>query len=71
MHSPPQYRTPQGSTKTLLTHILKQHLTEEGPGEAVAPEDAWIFLATKSAAKFAPEGVYEEFKAKQEQTGGH
>jgi hypothetical protein len=50
LHSPPQYRTPQGSTKSLLTHILKQHLTEEGPGDAVAPEDARIFLATKSAA---------------------
>jgi hypothetical protein len=53
LHSPPQYRTPQGSTKSLLTHILKQHLTEEGPGDAVAPEDARIFLATKSAADFA------------------
>jgi hypothetical protein len=71
LHSPPQYRTPQGSTKTLLTHILKQHLTEEGSGDAVAPEDAQIFLATKSAAKFAPPEVYQEFKAKQDQTGGH
>jgi hypothetical protein len=71
LHSPPQYRTPQGSAKSLLTHILKQHLTEEGPGDAVAPEDARIFLATKSAAEFAPEQVYQEFKAKQDQTGGH
>jgi hypothetical protein len=71
LHSPPQYRTPQGSTKSLLTHILKQHLTEEGPGDAVAPEDARIFLATKSAADFAPEHVYQAFKAKQDQIRSH
>jgi hypothetical protein len=58
LHSPPQYRTPQGSTKTLLSHILKHHLTEDFSGHAVEPEDARMFLATKSAADFAPEHVY-------------
>jgi hypothetical protein len=71
LHSPPQYRTPQGSTKTLLSHILKHHLTEDFSGHAVEPEDARMFLATKSAADFAPEHVYHAFKAKQDQIRSH
>jgi hypothetical protein len=60
--SPPQYRTSQGSTKTMLTHLLRQHLTEdENLGPAVEPEDARIFLSTKTAASFAPEDIYTEF----------
>jgi hypothetical protein len=27
-YSPPQYQTPQGSTRSLLTHILREHLKE-------------------------------------------
>jgi hypothetical protein len=71
MCSPLQYRTPQGSTKTLLTHILREHLKEdEDHPYAVAPEDAQVFLSTKSAAKFAPDDVYEQFStAEKEQQG--
>jgi hypothetical protein len=46
----------------MLAHLLRQHLTEdEDLGPAVEPEDARIFLSTKTAAKFAPEDIYTEF----------
>jgi hypothetical protein len=60
--SPPQYRTSQGSTKALLTHLLVHHLTEDGNlGPAVEPDDARIFLSTKTAATYAPKDIYTEF----------
>jgi hypothetical protein len=43
--SPPQYRMSQGSTKTMLAHLLRQHLTEDKAlGPAVEVEDADLFI---------------------------
>jgi hypothetical protein len=70
-YSPPQYQTPQGSTKTLLTHILREHLKEgEDHGGVVDPEDVPVFLATGSATKFAPHDIYEDFVATTKQQEG-
>jgi hypothetical protein len=66
--SPQQYRTSQGSTKTMLAHLLQQHLTEdEDLGPAVEVEDARIFLSTKTAAEFAPEDIYMEFATSEQE----
>jgi hypothetical protein len=70
--SPPQYRTSQGSTKTMLAHLLRQHLTEdEDLGPAVDPEDARIFLSTKTAARYAPEDIYNEFATTEQEHQRH
>jgi hypothetical protein len=46
----------------MLGHLLRQHLTEDDDlGPAVDPEDARIFLSTKTAAKYAPEDIFNEF----------
>jgi hypothetical protein len=52
------YQTPQGWTKTLLTHVLQHHFEDdEDHGPAVELEHAQLRLSSKSAAEFPPDDV--------------
>jgi hypothetical protein len=57
-----QYQTPEGSTKTLLTHLPRDHLTDdEDHSPNVRLEDAQGLFSTTFTAEVAPNDVYEDF----------
>jgi hypothetical protein len=70
-HSPHPYKTPQGTTKALLVHLLNEHLPSDGntATHVVEPGDADVFLSTKTAKQYAPAMILALYENRKELAG--
>jgi hypothetical protein len=56
------YKVSKGSTKSLLIHLLREHIQPEDEGVPVVElDDQEKLFETKSAERWAPKTLYEDF----------